>query len=234
MFALEITNLVKDFVSPDGGALRVIDVPRLVMQHGEQVALRGASGSGKTTLLQLIAGIIEPSSGSVSLVGQRMSGRPESTRDRLRAEFIGYVFQSFHLLPGLTALENVELPLRLAGRRDRAFAVHLLDRVGMSDRRDFRPRQLSVGQQQRVALARALSNRPALVIADEPTGNLDRRRADEAAALLREMCQENNAALLLVTHDTHIVDLFERSMSLDEVNIASTSEQRVTTSGERL
>lgn len=233
LLALEIKQLVKEYVAPDRTSLRVLEIPRFSMAPGEQVALRGESGSGKTTLLQIIAGIIEPTSGEVSLVGQRMSGQNESARDRLRARTIGYVFQSFHLLPGLTAIENVELPLRLAGRRDRAYAAHLLERVGLCDRIGYRPRQLSVGQQQRVALARALANRPALVIADEPTGNLDHRRANQAATLLRELCRENHAALLLVTHDVQIVEQFEHRLAWEEINRAAREDTIVAGPGDR-
>lgn len=221
MYALEITKLVKDYRDPSGATTRIIDVTDFKLNGGDQVVMCGDSGTGKTTLLHLIAGIIEPSSGIIAIHGDRMSGRPESQRDLLRAKRIGYVFQSFHLLPGLSAIENIEIPLQLAGFRDRQYARHLLDRVGLIAREHYRPAQLSVGQQQRVALARALANRPALVLADEPTGNLDRRRADEAAALLCDLCRENQAALLVVTHDAAIVSRFERRVSLSDINHAA-------------
>lgn len=221
MHALELVNLVKEFRDPDGAVLRVVDIPEFHVPPGRQIALSGESGSGKTTLLHLIAGIIEPTAGTVAIHGAPMTGCTEAQRDRLRAARIGYVFQSFHLLPALTALENVELPLRLAGRNDRAYARSLLARVGLAERERYRPTQLSAGQQQRVALARALANRPALVLADEPTGNLDRRRADEVAALLRDLCRENQAALLVVTHDPSIVSRFDEHILIRDINRAA-------------
>lgn len=220
MNALEIVDLMKEFSAPDGGTLRVLDIPRFCIAAGQQIALSGESGSGKTTLLHLIAGIVEPTSGTIAVHGETMTGRTEAQRDRLRAAQIGYVFQSFHLLPALTALENIELPLRLAGRSDRAYARALLARVGLATREHYRPAQLSTGQQQRVALARALANRPALVLADEPTGNLDRARADEVTGLLCNLCRENRAALLVATHDAAIVARFETHVRLCEVNRA--------------
>jgi putative ABC transport system ATP-binding protein len=185
------------------------------------VALRGGSGSGKTTLLNLVAGVLGADRGRILVQGEEITAYPEARRDRVRAEHVGYVFQTFNLLQGLTALENVLLPTMLVGAPDRARAAALLDRVGLSDRLDYRPRQLSVGQQQRVAVARALANRPSLVLADEPTGNLDDHHAGEALRLLREVCRENGAALLLVTHDTRVLEQFETVLELSAINRAS-------------
>src|SRR5687768_8642974 len=156
------------------------------MPDGAIVALRGESGSGKTTFLNLVAGILQPDSGSVRIDGREMAALAEAARDRLRAETIGYVFQTFNLLQGYTALENVELGMAFGRGIDAGHARSLLERVGLAERLHYRPRQLSVGQQQRVALARALANRPRLVLADEPTGNLDPVRAKEAVDLLLE------------------------------------------------
>jgi ABC-type lipoprotein export system ATPase subunit len=145
----------------------------------------------------------------------------ESRRDRLRATSIGYIFQTFNLLHGFTVLENVLLGMTFGHGADRAFAENLLHRVGLQDRLHHRPRQLSTGQQQRVAVARALANRPRLVLADEPTGNLDFRSAGESLELIREACGENGAALLLVSHDREVLGRFETRMDLAEINRAS-------------
>jgi putative ABC transport system ATP-binding protein len=212
--ALAIRNLAHSFLSPDGESLPVIDLPRLELAGGEQVALHGPSGSGKTTLLHLIAGILEADAGEIRIGGEPMTGRSEVQRDRLRAAAIGYVFQTFNLLQGYTALENVLLAMALAGRVAEARARALLDRVGLAQRLDHRPAQLSVGQQQRVAVARALANRPALVLADEPTGNLDPANARGALALIREVCHESGSALLLVSHDRDVLADFARREEL--------------------
>ena len=191
------------------------------MDQGQQLALSGASGSGKTTLLNLIAGILQPDEGQVELDGQSMSGADESNRDRLRAKLLGYIFQTFNLLQGYTCVENVLLGMSFGGSPDRARAEALLDRVGLSRRLDYYPRQLSTGQQQRVAVARALANQPKLVLADEPTGNLDPENGAEALGLIRETCMENGAALLLVSHDKDVLGQFEEVHDLSEINKAS-------------
>jgi putative ABC transport system ATP-binding protein len=185
------------------------------------VAVRGASGSGKTTFLNLIAGILQADTGTITLDGHEMTTLSESGRDRVRATTIGYVFQNFNLLQGYTALENVMLGMLFGAGVDAARARGLLERVGLSHRIAYRPAQLSIGQQQRVAVARALANKPRLVLADEPTGNLDRRHAGEALALIREVCRENGAALLLVSHDPAILGLFDRNEDLGDLNRAA-------------
>lgn len=184
------------------------------------MGLRGASGSGKTTFLNLVAGILRADSGRIVIDGDEMTGRSESARDALRSRTLGYVFQTFNLLQGYTALENVMLGMLFGKGADHAYAEHLLERVGLSDRMRYRPRELSVGQQQRVAVARALANRPKLVLADEPTGNLDPRHAIDALELIRSICRENEAALLLVSHDTEILSRFESVEDFAEVNAA--------------
>jgi putative ABC transport system ATP-binding protein len=220
MPVLEISNLKKSYVAPDGARSLVIDVPQFTLEAGEQIALAGASGSGKTTLLHLIAGILAPNSGRVVVAGEEMTALSEAGRDSLRAQTIGYAFQTFNLLQGYTALENVMLGQMFGGGADSKRARQLLARVGLSGRLNYRPRQLSVGQQQRVAVARALANQPKLVLADEPTGNLDRRLAREALGLIREVCGENRAALLLVSHDHDALSQFNRVISLGDVNRA--------------
>lgn len=219
---LEISQLQKSFVTPDGAAQRVIDIPAFTLDERAQVALSGESGSGKTTFLHLIAGILKPDSGSIHLAGRAMSALPESERDRLRATSIGYIFQTFNLLQGYTCLENVLLGMSFGPGADREFAIALLKRVGLESRLKHFPRQLSTGQQQRVAVARALANRPKLVLADEPTGNLDAANARDALALIRDGCRENGAALLLVSHDREVLAKFERVADLRALNRAAT------------
>jgi putative ABC transport system ATP-binding protein len=218
---LSITALQKAFVSPDGERRVIVDVPQFSLEAGQQLALRGESGSGKTTFLHLIAGILAADRGSILLGAQDMAQLKEAARDRLRAEVIGYIFQTFNLLQGYTCLENVLLGMSFGPGADRAQATAVLERVGLGHRLHHYPRQLSTGQQQRVAVARAMANRPKLVLADEPTGNLDHKNAKEALALIRETCRENGAALLLVSHDAAVLGVFEDSRNFDELNLAA-------------
>jgi putative ABC transport system ATP-binding protein len=218
---LDITDLVKRFRTPDGDVTTIVDIARLSVAEGEQCALRGASGSGKTTLLHLIAGLLQADSGRITVAGEVMTSLAESARDRARARLLGYVFQSFNLLQGYTALENVMLGMLFGKGVDRARATQLLERVGLGHRLHYRPAQLSIGQQQRVAVARALANSPQLVLADEATGNLDQRHAGEALTLIREVCRESQAALLLVSHDPYVLSAFERVEDLAALNRAA-------------
>jgi len=207
---LDVTDLRKSYPTPEGGRVDIVRVPSFALAAGEQVALRGESGSGKTTFLNLIAGILAADAGRVVIDGVDLTALSEPQRDRLRAGKIGYIFQTFNLLQGFTVLENVVLGMSFGPRgADRAQARAMLERVGLGHRLDHFPRQLSTGQQQRVAVARALANRPKLVLADEPTGNLDRRHGREALALIREVCREQEAALLLVSHDEEVLAQFE-------------------------
>ncbi len=215
---LRVRGLTKTYVSPDGERVPVLDIRTFDVAEREQVALRGSSGSGKTTLLNIIAGILKPDAGTVHVADEEMTALSEPRRDRLRARTLGYVFQTFNLLQGYTALENVALGMMFGGRADTARAADLLARVGLKDRLQHRPKQLSVGQQQRVAVARALVNHPRLVLADEPTGNLDRRHGEDALALIREVCRDERAALLLVSHDPAVLAAFERVEDLAAIN----------------
>jgi ABC-type lipoprotein export system ATPase subunit len=224
---LEIKQLKKSFVSPDGERNIIVDVDEFFLAEKTQVALSGESGSGKTTFLHLIAGILKPDSGSIILGGREMSALREPERDRLRATSIGYIFQTFNLLQGYTCLENVLLGMSFGPGVDRAFAQLLLEKVGLGQRLKHYPRQLSTGQQQRVAVARALANRPKLVLADEPTGNLDHKNAGEALHLMREACKENGAALLLVSHDREVLGRFEQVHSLERINRAAMQEAKI-------
>ena len=221
MDVLTITALRKSFLTPEKERSVVIDVPQFRLAAAAQVGLKGRSGSGKTTFLHLIAGLVTPDSGSICVDGVELTGLSESRRDRLRGTSIGCVYQNFNLLQGYTCLENVMLAMAFGRGRDRAAAINLLQRVGLSHRLDYTPRQLSVGQQQRVAVARALVNRPKLVLADEPTGNLDPTRAAETLALLRETCAEQEAALLLVSHDPVILQDLPTQIDLAEINQAT-------------
>ncbi len=217
---LSIKNLKKSFLASDGSNQKVVDVSSFSMESGQQIALSGTSGSGKTTLLNLIAGIMQPDEGQIELSGWSMSGSSEAVRDRLRAQMVGYIFQTFNLLQGYTCLENVLLGMSFGGTLDENRAVELLEHVGLGQRLDYYPRQLSTGQQQRVAVARALANSPKLVLADEPTGNLDPENAAEALYLIRQTCREHGAALLLVSHDKAVLDQFEDARDLSDINQA--------------
>ena len=185
------------------------------VRTGESIAIVGASGSGKSTLLGLLAGLDAPSGGAVTLLGHDLSQLDEDGRAEVRQRHVGFVFQSFHLLPHLSALENVLLPLSLAGREDRAVAVDCLQRVGLGERLQHTPRQLSGGEQQRVAIARAFACRPQILFADEPTGNLDARTGQQIIELLFAMNREQGATLVLVTHDPALAQRCGRSLRLD-------------------
>ncbi len=218
---LTVTRLVKRFSSPEAGgaAVEIVRVEALSLAAGAHVALRGESGSGKTTFLHLIAGILAADEGRIVIDGEDVAALGESQRDRARAARIGYIFQTFNLLQGFTVLENVVLGMSFGpGGVDRARARALLERVGLGHRLHHFPRQLSTGQQQRVAVARALANRPKLVLADEPTGNLDRAHGREALTLIREACREAGAALLLVSHDPEVLAQFEQVRDFSEIN----------------
>lgn len=196
-------------------ALTILHPTSFDIQRGESVAIVGASGSGKSTLLGLLAGLDLPSSGEVWLAGQSLGAMNEDGRARLRGELIGFVFQSFQLLPTLTALENVMLPLELNGLPDaRKNAQLWLERVGLADRQQHRAQQLSGGEQQRVAIARAFAVNPALLLADEPTGNLDADTGARVIDLLFELNREQGTTLVLVTHDSQLAARCSRRLAL--------------------
>ena len=212
---LEARNLSKQVSSPEGPLTIVRDISFTVTQ-GESIALVGPSGAGKSTLLALLAGLDLPTAGEVVLAGETLGALDEDGRARLRAERVGFVFQSFHLLPSLTALENVMLPLELAGRDDaRAAATEMLGRVGLAARVGHYPRQLSGGEQQRVALARASVGHPAVLFADEPTGNLDSATGERIAQLLFELNRGSDTTLVLVTHEASLAARCARVLSMD-------------------
>src|ERR1700752_239925 len=198
---LQAENLSKQVSSPEG-SLTIVDRVSLDIRAGESVAVTGPSGAGKSTLLALLAGVHLPTQGRVLLEGHDLTRLDEDGRARLRAQRVGFVFQSFHLIPALTALENVMLPLELSGNSDaRKAALESLDRVGLRARTGHYPRQLSGGEQQRVALARAFVTQPAVLFADEPTGNLDTVTGARVGELLFELNASSRTTLVLVTHD---------------------------------
>jgi putative ABC transport system ATP-binding protein len=215
MSVLKAESLTKKVTSPEG-MLTIVDEVSLDIAAGESVAIVGASGAGKSTLLALLAGLDMPSSGRVTLAGADLTALDEDGRARLRAERVGFVFQSFHLVPSLTALENVMLPLELAGRRDaRAAASETLGRVGLAQRTGHYPRQLSGGEQQRVALARAFVTKPAVLFADEPTGNLDTHTGEKIVSLLFDLNAQSHTTLVLVTHDRAVAARCGRLLQMD-------------------
>ena len=218
---LQLENLKKSFRLPEGQSLAVLDVPSFSIGAGEQVVLMGESGGGKTTLLHCIAGIMQADSGSIRLENIELTRLSEAGRDRVRATKLGYVFQTFNLLPGFTALENVRLGMTFgSGKHDIARARDLLNRVGLGDRLHHKPSAMSVGQQQRVAVARALANRPRLLLADEPTANIDPTNQQKIIDLLRDVCTEENVAMLMVTHSPSVAEQFSRVERLENINVA--------------
>lgn len=218
---LILKDIKKSFTEPGGGRLPILDIPHFRVDAGEQLCLVGRSGSGKTTLLHTIAGISRPDSGVVEVDGTDITRLSEAVTDRFRAAKIGYIFQTFNLLPAFSALENVLLGMSFArGRTDEARARLLLDRVGLGHRLSHQPHQLSVGEKQRVAVARALANRPKLMLADEPTANVDARHQQQIIELIVNACREEEVSLVLVTHATEVAEQFERVEHLDQLNQA--------------
>jgi ABC-type lipoprotein export system ATPase subunit len=216
---LLVENVQKSFRLPDGSTLPILNVPRFAVAAGEQLALVGGSGSGKTTLLHIIAGITRPDAGRVEIDGTDITRLNEAARDLFRANKLGYIFQTFNLLAGFTALENVLLGMSFCGRKpDEARARQLLERVGLGKRFDHKPAMLSVGEQQRTAVARALVNRPKVLLADEPTASIDSRHQQQVLDLIRETCREENVALVLVTHAPTVSEQFPRVERLEELN----------------
>jgi putative ABC transport system ATP-binding protein len=211
---LEVSRLSKRVALPDR-VLTILDAVGFTIARGEAVAIVGASGSGKSTLLSLMAGLDTPTEGEVRLAGQALSSLDEDGRARLRGEHVGFVFQSFQLLPSLTALENVMLPMELAGADDAdPRARDILGRVGLGERLGHYPRQLSGGEQQRVALARAFVARPGVLFADEPTGNLDTTTGNAVVELLFGLNREIGTTLVLVTHDERLAARCDRRIRL--------------------
>lgn len=216
-------------VGAKSGELSILSGLNLEVNRGQSVAIIGASGSGKSTLLGLLAGLDSASSGQIELCGESMENLDEDGRAELRSRNVGFVFQNFQLLPALTALENVMLPLELQDNANAADdARQLLERVGLQPRLDHTPLQLSGGEQQRVAIARAFATKPAVLFADEPTGNLDRKTGEKVIELLFDLNREQHTTLILVTHDTHLAERCQRQLELIDgqlIEVATTQAQ---------
>ncbi len=221
---LQLENVKKSYREPDGHLLHILNVRQFSVDRGEQMVLVGPSGCGKTTLLHVIAGISRADEGAVRIDGVDIVRLSEAARDRFRAAKIGYIFQTFNLLSGFTALENVLLGMTFArGRKDRSRARELLERVGLAQRAAHKPAALSVGEQQRVAVARALANRPSLILADEPTANVDLANQKQVVDLIRQTCREEQVALVLVTHSLEVAEQFDRVDRLEDINRIGTA-----------
>jgi putative ABC transport system ATP-binding protein len=216
---LRLENIKKSFVQPNRQAVPILDIPQFKIQPREQVVLIGPSGCGKTTLLHTIAGITKPDSGKVILDGVEITRFSEAIRDTIRADKLGYVFQTFNLLPGFSALENVILGMTFARKKISPHrAKELLERIGLGHRLHNKPNALSVGEQQRVAVARAIVNQPLLLLADEPTANVDPGNQQQIVDLIKASCRNENIALLMVTHSMEVASQFDRVVQLTELN----------------
>ena len=226
-FVVETRDLVREY-AVGGGVVRAVDGISLAVESGQLVAVRGRSGSGKTTLLSLIGALDRPTSGSAHVVGLPVSEMPEKELVAFRRRTIGFIFQAFGLLPILSAAENVEIPLRLVAEEPRARdsrVRELLEMVGLADRAGHRPFELSGGEQQRVAIARALANRPRLLLADEPTGQLDSHTGHDVMALIREIVLREGTTAIVATHDPALIDLADRVVELRDGRVVDGAVQ---------
>ncbi len=227
---VDVEELIKEFRAVDGSAIRVVDGVSLQVRRGEMVAIVGASGSGKSTLLHLLGALERPTSGRVTLGGQRVEELADDALAALRNRAVGFVFQFHHLLREFSALENVMMPLRIAGVSDRAAkerAEGLLERVGLSARRGHRPTEMSGGEQQRAAVARALAAEPSLLLADEPSGNLDLQNAERLHDLFAELAQDRTLGVVVVTHNQSLAARADRALLLEGGRLAVTDGQRM-------
>lgn len=219
--AILAANLSKH-VGDDANKIEILNSLNLQVNIGESVAIVGSSGSGKSTLLALLAGLDVPTSGVVEVAGQPFSALDEDKRAKLRGAQMGFVFQSFQLLPTMTALENVMLPMQLANRKDaKQQAMATLEKVGLAERLNHYPKQLSGGEQQRVAIARAFAPQPAILFADEPTGNLDIATGERIIDLLFSLNKQSNTTLILVTHDEKLAQRCERTLHLEHGKLST-------------
>lgn len=218
---LKITNLRKKFKNGDGEVSDIINIPEFFLAENFQLAVSGRSGSGKSTFLNLVAGIIAHDSGEIFFNDVKISFMSESKRDAFRSKNIGYVFQTFNLLQGFSAIENVMLGMMFANNSDRKKAEVLLNKVGLAKKMNNKPSELSVGEQQRVAIARAVANSPKLILADEPTANLDAKNGELAIDLIKNICEENKISLLLVSHEADIINKFANKINFEDINKAN-------------
>jgi lipoprotein-releasing system ATP-binding protein len=219
-------GVVKEFLGGDGGVIRILDGVSLTVRRGEMVAVVGASGAGKSTLLHVLGALERPSAGRIELGGQSVGGLDDEAVASLRNRAVGFVFQFHHLLREFSALENVMMPLRIAGVADgiaRQRAEQLLERVGLSARRHHRPGAMSGGEQQRTAVARALAAEPALLLADEPSGNLDLRNAERLHDLFAELAQDLSLGLVVVTHNQSLAARADRALLLEGGRLVETN-----------
>jgi lipoprotein-releasing system ATP-binding protein len=227
---LEATDVAKEFVGGDGSVLRVLDGVNLTVQRGEMVAVVGASGAGKSTLLHVLGALERPSRGDVRIGGQTIGGRRDDELAAIRNRGIGFVFQFHHLLREFTALENVTIPMRIAGvetREAERRAAALLDRMGLAGRMHHRPGALSGGEQQRTAVARALATNPAVLLADEPSGNLDHVNAERLHDLFAELARDLDLGLVVVTHNRSLAMRADRTMQLEDGRLNETDLSEV-------
>lgn len=218
-------GLVKEYLGGDGGIIRVLDQVSLIVTRGEMVAVVGDSGAGKSTLLHLLGALDRPSAGSVRIIGEAVEGRTDEALAGLRNRAVGFVFQFHHLLREFSALENVMMPLRIQGvanEEARQRATALLTRVGLASRMDHRPGAMSGGEQQRTAVARALVGNPALLLADEPSGNLDRTNADRLHGLFAELAQDGSMGIVVVTHNQSLAARAHRALLMQGGRLVET------------
>ena len=219
---LSAANIRKEFESPDGSKIEVLNNAQLDIKQAESVSLRGESGAGKTTFMNILSGFESPTSGEIFWLGQRVDNLSNSAQARLRAGFMGFVFQNYCLMPELTALENVELASRILGKhssKDVKRAKELLEIVGLKDRLRYLPNKLSGGERQRVAIARAIVNSPSVLLADEPTGNLDEDTAKAVMDILLGLCKTNGTSLLLITHNPDFAKMTDKEVVLSRGGI---------------
>lgn len=214
---IKINDLVKNYKDPDCKSRNILNIRELNFFRNKEYCIKGFSGSGKTTLLNIIAGILMPDNGSVVINNTNIISLKEDKRDKFRVQNIGYVFQEFNLLQGYTALENVLIAMYFkegANAKARERALNLLGQVGLENMIAYKPSQLSYGQQQRVAIARALANNPLVVLADEPTGSLDKNTANDIIKLIKDIVKINNSTLILATHDIDLISSFQEVIEL--------------------
>lgn len=215
---LKINNLKKSYINSQKEKFGIINIPEFSADDNEQISVSGESGSGKSTFLNLISGILRPDEGEILIGDTDITKLSESRRDLFRSRNTGYIFQTFNLLQAFTSLENVMLGMMFTGKTVKSTAAAALDKVGLSDRMNSRPAELSVGEQQRVAIARAIVNSPRLLLADEPTANLDKKNSVIVIDLIKALCRENKILLLLVTHEKEVVEQFQIQRSFSEIN----------------
>ena len=215
---LKIQNLRKSYTNSENERFDIINIPSFELDGNEQLAMIGESGSGKSTFLNLISGIVNSDSGEIFINNTDITKLSGSGMDMFRAKNIGYIFQTFNLLQGFTALENVMLGMLFCGKADKKRSLSALEKVGLSKRINNKPSELSVGEQQRVAVARAIVNFPRIILADEPTANLDKKNSGIVIELIKELCSESRTSLILVSHETDVISSFKDKKNFSEIN----------------